>query len=78
MKYKIYYKNEMVDWMLVKSYKGHDLMVTQDGKIVCYIDGKRKVFSDNGCFKIVAQSSDQTGHDPLLAKLTIDEFLGFM
>lgn len=52
MKYKIYVKTKTMGWVPVKTYKGHDLMVTQDGKIVCYIDGTRKVFPDNGDFKI--------------------------
>lgn len=52
MKYKIYVKNKIMGWVQVKTYKGHELMIAQDGKIVCYIDGTRKVFPDNGNFKI--------------------------
>lgn len=59
-----------MEWVPVKTYKGHDLMVTQDGKIVCYIDGTRKVFQNNGDMKVV--KSDEC---PGVDKFIIDEFI---
>lgn len=52
MKYNIYVKNKLLDWVQVRTYKGHDLMITQDGKLVCYIDGTRKVFPPTSDIKI--------------------------
>lgn len=63
-------------WVQVKTYKGHELMITQDGKIVCYIDGTRKVFPDNGNFKIEL-IADNVKFDELddVTRKIIDSFL---
>lgn len=75
MKYKIYVKSKRHGWLHVKKYKGHDLMVTQDGKIVFYDGDMRIVFGSDIPMKVVTYTDDWKSVDEEMEKIIINNFL---